>query len=105
VINKILFSESSLNLGGQELQLLQQMQALNARGIKTHLLCRPNAKIATKATQLGLAMTTIAFRNSMHLPSIFQVRRCFVSLRPDALICHSGHDANVCAIAAYSGST
>lgn len=96
----ILFSESSLNLGGQELQLLQQMQALKARGIMTHLLCRPDAKIAMKARQLGLAMTSIPFRNSMHFPSIWQVRRCLVSLRPDAMICHSGHDANVSALAA-----
>jgi glycosyltransferase involved in cell wall biosynthesis len=66
----------------------------------THLLCRPNAKIATKAKQFGLTITGIPFRNSMHFPSIWQVHRCLVSLRPDALICHSGHDTNVCALSA-----
>ena len=96
----ILFSESSSNLGGQELQLLQQMQALKARGIRTHLLCRPDAKIATKAQQLGLTMTSVPFRNSLHFTSIRQVRRCLIKLRPDAIICHSGHDTNVCALAA-----
>jgi len=96
----ILFSESSLNLGGQELQLLQQMQALKARGIKTHLLCRPNAKIATKAKQLKLEMSPVSFCNSLHFPSIWRVRQRLVNLRPDAIICHSGHDTNVCALAA-----
>jgi glycosyltransferase involved in cell wall biosynthesis len=100
VIQTILFSESSPNLGGQELQLLQQMQAFKERGIKTHLLCQPNAKIATKAQQLGLTMTAIPFRNSMHFPSIRKVRQFLANLRPDALICHSGHDTNVCALAA-----
>jgi glycosyltransferase involved in cell wall biosynthesis len=100
VIKSVLFSESSPDLGGQELQLLQQMQALNARGIMTHLLCRPGAKIATKAGQLGLATTAVPFRNSVHFPSIWRVRKCLVSLRPEALICHSGHDTNVCALAA-----
>lgn len=80
--------------------MLQQMLALKARGIMTHLLCRSNSKIATKAKQLGLEMTAISFRNSLHFPSIWQVRRCLVNLRPQAIICHSGHDTNVCALAA-----
>lgn len=100
MINNIFFSESSPNLGGQELQLLQQMQVLNEREVTTHLLCRPDAKIAVKAKQLGLATTAIPFRNSMHFPSIIKVRRCMVNFRPDVLICHSGHDTNVCAMAA-----
>jgi glycosyltransferase involved in cell wall biosynthesis len=100
VIKSVLFSESSPNLGGQELQLLQQMQALNERGITTRLLCRSDAKIAAEAMRLGLAATAVPFRNSMHFPSIWRVRECLIRLRPDALICHSGHDANVCALAA-----
>ena len=42
---KILFSESSPNLGGQELQLLQQMTALKQRGVAVKLACRPNSGI------------------------------------------------------------
>lgn len=99
MITGILFSESSPNLGGQELQLLQQMQTLNTRGIKTHLLCRADSKIAARAQQLGLEITTIPFRNSIHFPSIWQARKCLVKFRPDALICHSGHDTNICALA------
>ncbi len=99
MIARILFSESSVNLGGQELQLLQQMQALNARGITTQLLCRSHARIAVKAQQLQLPMTTVPFRNSLHLPSIWQVRKCLLNFQPDAIICHSGHDSNVCALA------
>jgi glycosyltransferase involved in cell wall biosynthesis len=100
MIKSVLFAESSPNLGGQELQLLQQMQALRTRGILTHLLCKPESRIRSKATQLGLPMTLIPFRNSLHLPSIWRVRQCIRNLHPDALICHSGHDTNVCALAA-----
>ena len=80
--------------------MLQQMQELNAREIITHLLCRPTSRIAAKAREFGLAMTAVPFRNSMHFPSIRQVRSHIVSQRPDAIICHSGHDTNVCALAA-----
>ena len=80
--------------------MLQQMQALHARGITTHLLCRQRAKIAGKARQLQLGMTMVPFRNSLHLPSIWQVRKFLLNFQPNAIICHSGHDANVCALAA-----
>ena len=43
--NAVLFLESSKNIGGQELQLLQQMQELNRLGWTTKLLCKPQSRI------------------------------------------------------------
>lgn len=99
VIQRLLFSESSPNLGGQELQLLQQMTALRERGIAVRLLCRHASRIGLLARERGLETVAIPFRNSLHLPSILAVARVVRAWRPDAVISHSGHDANCCAIA------
>lgn len=99
-VRRVLFSESSPNLGGQELQLLAQAASLPMRGIETLILCRLNSRLATVAAARGIATVAIPFRNSLHLPSIAGVRRVLQSFRPDALICHSGHDANNGALAA-----
>jgi glycosyltransferase involved in cell wall biosynthesis len=99
-IRRVLFSESSPNLGGQELQALQQMRALRERGIETLLACRAQSRIGDKAAEFGLDRFVIPFRNSLHLSSLtsaYGLMRCW---RPDVVVSHSGHDANVCAIAA-----
>lgn len=100
MIQRLIFSESSPNLGGQELQLLQQMSALRERGIDTRLLCRPASRIGQVARERGLDTIAVPFRNSLHPPSIAAVVRMVRAWRPDAIISHSGHDANNCAIAA-----
>ena len=100
VMQRLLFSESSANLGGQELQILQQMQELQRRGIEARLLCRPTSRIADVAAQQGLITIPIAFRNSLHLRSISEVARHIRTWRPDVVISHSGHDTNICALAA-----
>jgi hypothetical protein len=41
----ILFLESSKNIGGQEFQLLQQMQELNKLGYETKLLCKLGSRV------------------------------------------------------------
>ncbi len=100
MVQRILFSESSPNLGGQELQILQQMAELQRRGIAVQLLCRANSRIAQIAAERGLPMTEISFRNSLHPPSIARIATIMRTWRPDAAISHSGHDANNCSVAA-----
>lgn len=99
-VRRVLFSESSPNVGGQELQLLAQATGLPGRGIETLILCRAGSRLAEVAAARGVATVAIPYRNSLHLPSIAGVRRVLQSFRPDALICHSGHDANNGALAA-----
>ncbi len=96
----ILFLESSKNIGGQELQLLQQMQELNKLGYETQLLCKPGSRVYDFAISRGLNVELIGFRNALHLPSIFAVTRQILTFRPAALVCHSGHDAIIGSLAA-----
>lgn len=100
MIDRILFTESSNNLGGQELQALQQMVALEKMGIKTRLACRENSGIAGRAALLGLQGVNVPFRNSLHLPSMLTMRRLIQQWHPQAIISHSGHDANITALSA-----
>lgn len=100
MIDRILFTESSNNLGGQELQALQQMVALEKMGIKTRLACRENSGIAERAAFLGLQRVNVPFCNSLHLPSLLIMRRLMQNWHPQAIISHSGHDANITALSA-----
>jgi glycosyltransferase involved in cell wall biosynthesis len=96
----ILFLESSKNIGGQELQLLQQMRELNQLGYQTKLLCKADSRINDFAISQALDVGVIPFRNALHLPSIFGVIRQILKLKPTVLICHSGHDAIIGSLAA-----
>ena len=96
----VLFLESSKNIGGQELQLLQQMQELNRLGWVTKLLCKPQARIHDFALSKGLDVQALGLRNALHVPSIIQVIKNIHTLKPSALVCHSGHDAVIGAVAA-----
>lgn len=95
----IFFSESSNNIGGQELQLLQQAEVLKAQGHQPHILCRPNSRIAQEASQRGLTVHPVRFRNALDFQSLYQVMGLLRKHRPAAVVCHSGHDSNGCALA------
>ena len=99
-LQKVLFTESSPNIGGQELQLLAQAEGFSARGIDTLLVCRPGSRIGELAVSRGIAIACLPFRNSLHLPSLIGLHRLLRRFRPDAIVAHSGHDANTVALAA-----
>lgn len=92
---KILFTESSSDIGGQELQALVQMTALRKQGYSVLLACREKSKIAQEARKRGHNVTFIPFRNSLHLPSILRLRQIIGEFKPELVICHSGHDSNI----------
>ncbi|MGQ5524787.1 glycosyltransferase family 4 protein [Chitinimonas sp. PSY-7] len=96
----VLFCESSSNLGGQELQILLQMQLLADNGHRTILACRENSEIAREAARRQLVWQPVAFRSSLHLPSIWAIRNLLRTEHIDAAFCHSGHDCNTLALAA-----
>jgi hypothetical protein len=79
---RFLFCESSSNLGGQELQILLQRAVLREAGEGSLLACRPGSGIAREATARGLDWRPVAFRNSLHLPSIVALRALIRRLVP-----------------------
>lgn len=95
---KILYTESSPNIGGQELQALAQMAAMQRAGHSVMLACRENSRIAAEAVRQQTAVTYIPFRNSLHFSSVWRLRRLVLTFRPDMVVCHSGHDSNTVAL-------
>ncbi len=96
----IVFTESSINIGGEEMQALQQIRLLSQAGFQTLLLCKPRSAIAKRARDDGIVFQEIRFRNAFHLPSFRKVIRIIRDKKPSALICHGSHDALICALAA-----
>jgi glycosyltransferase involved in cell wall biosynthesis len=94
----IIFSDSSKNIGGQELQAIQQMRSLNSAGHQTLLLAKPGSAIIERAQSCGLVALEVPFRNAFHIPSLLKIWNIAKSKRPDAMICHGSHDALICAL-------
>ena len=101
-MTSIFFSESSKNIGGQELQLLAQAVGLKSKGYEPRILCRPGSRIAEEAKKLGLPVELVGFRNAIHPPSVVQLTRLLRKHRPVAVVCHSGHDSNLCALTVHA---
>lgn len=98
----VLFTESSPHVGGQELQLLQQMGLLRNAGHRVTLACRPTSAIAVRAAEAGFARLSLPLRNALDLRSLAGLRRYLVQQRPRCIVSHSGHDANLAVLAARS---
>ncbi len=97
----LFFCESSLNLGGQELQALQQACILKKQHFIPLILCRKHSKLHQAALELGLDVQTIPFRNALDLISLWRLSRLVLRHKPAAVICHSGHDSNLCSLAIH----
>lgn len=89
----VFFLESSLQVGGQEFQLLQQMLELKKIGFYPVLFCKKKSKIKLFATDYGLKTICLRFANAIDLKSIGRLCLKILSLKPCVLIVHSGHDA------------
>lgn len=92
---KFLYTESSSDIGGQELQAIAQMCAMQRSGHQVMLACREHSRISAEARRYGIPVVHIPFRNSLHLPSVLALRRLTGKFRPDIVVCHSGHDSNI----------
>lgn len=98
----IFFSESSKNIGGQELQLLEQAVGLKARGYTPYILCRAGSRISQQAHKLGLNVEYVPFRNAIHPASVLRFATLIRRHHPVAVVCHSSHDANLCSITTHA---
>lgn len=96
----VLFLESSRNIGGQELQIIQQIQQLTHRGWRAILICKKDSKIFRYAKENNIEIFTSSLRNAVDITSILNIRTLIKKSHPRALILHSGHDAIIGAIAA-----
>jgi len=95
----VFFTESSMNIGGQELQALQQMDALNEAGYDTLLLCKPGSAIATEAKTRSLRVVLLPFNNAFDVKSAYRLIGQIIQFKPIAILCHGSRDALVASVA------
>ena len=71
----IFFTETSQSLGGQELQALEQMEALKAIHYQVILFCKLESEIAKAAKLLGIEVINLRFVNGFDLYTSLQLAR------------------------------
>jgi glycosyltransferase involved in cell wall biosynthesis len=72
---RVLHTESSVNWGGQEFRILDQMAWLSAHGHETALAARPGSEIARRVRALGLPVHEIAYTGHYNPLDVFAARR------------------------------
>ena len=95
----IIFAESSVNMGGQEYQILTQMSEFARRGWEPYLICKKISKIGEQAKKNGFQVKFLSLRNALDLKSIFSLLLFLIKVKPIGIILHSGHDSIIGAIA------
>jgi glycosyltransferase involved in cell wall biosynthesis len=90
---RILHTESSPSLGGQEFRILVEMEGLQARGIESILVARPDTPIVQEAQRRGLTVHGISMRMNLHGPSMWQMGRLIRRHDIDIVNAHNSKDA------------
>lgn len=81
--------ETSLNMGGQELRILEQIQWLLRKNHSAWLLARGDCAIYKEAVKRGLPVYPIPFRGSVNPTAIFELVRLVRREKIDIVDCHS----------------
>lgn len=97
---RILHTEWSDGMGGQERRVLQDMQGMRARGHRVWLATRPQARIAEAARALGLAVLTYPFGGKFDFRTILPLACALRRLGIDLVNTHSSIDSWAGGIAA-----
>jgi glycosyltransferase involved in cell wall biosynthesis len=96
----IVHTEASLGWGGQEIRVLSECLALQARGHRVRLVAPPRAQIFGKAREAGLPVEPISTARPAYPWSILKLALQFRSWRPDVVNTHSSRDGWIAGIAA-----
>lgn len=86
---RIVHLETSNNMGGQELRILDQIQWLLSNGHSAWLLARENSAIYGEATQRGLPVHPVPFRGSVNPHAVSELLSFIKCEKIHLLDCHS----------------
>jgi glycosyltransferase involved in cell wall biosynthesis len=101
---KILVSESTSAMGGQELAVLLHADRLRQRGHDVRLLLEPGSPICEKALRQGLAVDPVPMSKRRYSSAILAFRRILRRERPDVLHMNSSRDSWIGTLAARSAA-
>ena len=100
---RVAHTESSMNMGGQELRILQQIRWLLDHGHAAWLLAREDSAIYQEARRLGLPVRRVYFRGSLQPKAILTVLDFVGRKKIDIVDCHSSRDASTMIIPKLMG--
>lgn len=90
---RIAHTESSVNLGGQELRVLEHVRWLNGHGHRSWLLAPPGTAVWEEAERLGIPLVPVRFRGSFNPAAVAALALFVRRHRVDLIDCHSTWDA------------
>lgn len=90
---RVLHTESSPHLGGQELRILLEMEGLIPFGIESILIARSGTKIVAEARRRGLKVYEVPMYNRMDPISAFMVARVMCREKISVVNSHGSRDA------------
>jgi glycosyltransferase involved in cell wall biosynthesis len=90
---RILHTEWSDGLGGQEKRVLAEAVGLTGRGHYVAIICREHARIKDEAIKLGIDTHTLPMRRPYDLTSMIQLFNFLREKRFDVVNTHSGVDS------------
>jgi glycosyltransferase involved in cell wall biosynthesis len=100
---RIAHTESSINMGGQELRILRQIRWLLDNGHSAWLLAREDSVIYQEGLKRGLPLCAVPFRGSVNPRAIFTVLNFVRREKIDLIDCHSCRDASTVIFAKLLG--
>jgi glycosyltransferase involved in cell wall biosynthesis len=102
---RILHTEWSDGLGGQEKRILAEVAGLAERGHYTAIACRGHARIKEEALKLGIDVHTLPLRRPYDISSIMKLAGILKAEKFDIVNTHSGVDAWIGGLAASFSRT
>jgi len=96
----ILHTESSMNMGGQELRILMEMEGLKGRGYNSVLAARPGSRILGEAVGRGLKAYPVGMRGSIDPAAVSAFARIISREKADIVNAHGSKDGWSAGIAA-----
>ena len=98
---RVLHTESSLNWGGQEYRILEQVRWLNENGHWSAIAARADSAIYQRANDWGLPVYKIPFRGSYAPSAVRALRRLVKREHIDVIDAHGGYDTATAGLARF----
>jgi glycosyltransferase involved in cell wall biosynthesis len=97
---RVLHTEWSNGWGGQEIRIINEMNAVREKGVEVFLACREDAIIKNKALNNNIQVFTLSFRGNIDFKTLFDLVRIIKKYSIDIVNTHSGKDTWVGGLAA-----
>jgi glycosyltransferase involved in cell wall biosynthesis len=97
---RILHTEWSDGLGGQEKRVLAELVGLAGRGHDVFLVCRQEGRIRAEAQQHGISVFALPLKSPLDVSSILRLRTIMTEQGVEIVNTHSGIDSWIGGIAA-----